>query len=370
MQWEVITDELLSKARELTPKPPGRELDMLVTTGERISMSLLGIALHRIMVDAISLTGSQCGILTNEHHGNARISEIQGHRIRTSFKSHQVVLVAGFQGVSPVTKDITSLGRGGSDLTAIALSIAMGLESCQIYTDVNGVYTCDPRVVPAAIPLPKISWSRMSAMAHAGAGIFHHRAARLAERYQLQVEIRNSSRPEEVGTTICGNLYPSGGELEAASVTGMACKNHQVLVELGFDTDRQEDSPFDVLAQCLQKLEDLPPLFLLVRGKKGLEGHFLLMEENVHDFKLEAQAVASRLGQVISFHTVGGLAQIAVVGTGFLYDSRPINKIKSCIKEIPVHCFEVKDHEIVVVVGQNDLRRCVQLLHKNLIENN
>ena len=165
------TDELLELAEQVSPLPPGRELDMLLTAGERISMALLAMAIASLGLEARSFTGSQAGVITDSVHGKARIIDVTPGRIRGALDDGAVAIVAGFQGVSQDTKDITTLGRGGSDTTAVALAAALSAEVCEIYTDVDGVYTADPRLVPTARKLDRISYEEMLEMAACGANM-------------------------------------------------------------------------------------------------------------------------------------------------------------------------------------------------------
>ena len=186
------TDELIALAHQVSPLPSRREMDMLLSTGERVSMALLAMALHDLGVRAISFTGSQSGILTNEAHANARIVGVKPDRIRAALDAGQVVIVAGFQGVSPVTKEITTLGRGGSDTTAVALAAALGRVRCEIYTDVDGVFTADPRVVPGAQLVPRMGYRACSALAHLGGRVLHARCVDLAARERVPLAVQSS----------------------------------------------------------------------------------------------------------------------------------------------------------------------------------
>ncbi len=188
------TDELIALAHRVSPAPSRRELDMLITTGERVSMALLAMALHDLGVRAISFTGSQSGILTDEAHSNARIVGVRPDRIRAALAEGRVVIVAGFQGVSPVTREITTLGRGGSDTTAVALAASLGRAHCEIYTDVDGVFTADPRVVPGARLVPRIGYRACSALAHLGGRVLHARCVDLAARERVPLAVRSSFR--------------------------------------------------------------------------------------------------------------------------------------------------------------------------------
>ncbi len=195
------TDDLIALAHQVSPRPSRREMDMLLTTGERVSMALLAMALHDLGVSAISFTGSQSGILTDEAHASARIVGVRPERIRAALDAGQVVIVAGFQGVSPVTKEITTLGRGGSDTTAVALAAALGRARCEIFTDVDGVFTADPRIVPAARLVPRMGYRACSALAHLGGRVLHARSVDLAARERVPLAVRSSFR-DAPGTEI------------------------------------------------------------------------------------------------------------------------------------------------------------------------
>jgi aspartate kinase len=186
------TDDLIDLAQRVTPHPPGRELDMLLTAGERISMALLAMAIANLGHEARSFTGSQAGVITDSVHGRARIIDVTPGRIRAALDDGAVAIVAGFQGVSQNTKDITTLGRGGSDTTAVALAAALGADACEIYTDVDGVFTADPRIVPTARRIARISSEEMLEMAASGAKVLHLRCVEYARRYGVPVHVRSS----------------------------------------------------------------------------------------------------------------------------------------------------------------------------------
>ena len=210
------TDELLDLAQQVSPLPPGRELDMLLTAGERISMALLAMAIARLGLSARSFTGSQAGVITDSVHGKARIIDVTPGRISDALGKGHIAIVAGFQGVSQDSKDITTLGRGGSDTTAVALAAALDAEVCEIYTDVDGVFSADPRIVPDARQLPRVSYEEMLELAAAGAKILHLRCVEYARRYDVPVVVRSSfsNRP---GTTITGEAA-----VEQAIISGVA----------------------------------------------------------------------------------------------------------------------------------------------------
>ncbi|MCU1572049.1 MAG: aspartate kinase [Micrococcaceae bacterium] len=186
------TDELLDLAAEVADQPPARELDMLMTAGERISMALLAMAIHNLDAVAQSFTGSQAGMITDGIHGKARIIDVDPHRVRTALDKGNIAIVAGFQGMSRQTNEITTMGRGGSDTTAVALAAALDADVCEIYTDVDGVYTADPRVVPSAQKIDRISSEEMLEMAASGAKILHLRCVEYARRFGLPIHVRSS----------------------------------------------------------------------------------------------------------------------------------------------------------------------------------
>ncbi|WKZ81972.1 MAG: aspartate kinase [Acidimicrobiia bacterium] len=186
------TDELVRLSGEVSPAHHPREMDMLLTAGERISMALLAMAIRDHGVEAMSLTGSQAGILTDTSHGHAKIRDIKAFRVEEGLAAGKVVIVAGFQGVSPDTKEITTLGRGGSDATAVAMAAALGADCCEIYTDVDGVFTADPRLVPEARKLDEISYEEMLELAGAGARVLMPRSVEFGKRFGVPIHVRSS----------------------------------------------------------------------------------------------------------------------------------------------------------------------------------
>jgi aspartate kinase len=210
------TDELLDLAQQVSPLPPGRELDMLLTAGERISMALLAMAIQNLGASARSFTGSQAGVITDSSHGRARIIDVTPGRITSAVAEGHIAIVAGFQGVSQDTKDITTLGRGGSDTTAVALAAALGAEACEIYSDVDGVYSADPRIVPDARHLATVTYEEMLELAASGAKILHLRCVEYARRYGVPLVVR-SSFSSNPGTRVTGEE-----PVEQAIISGVA----------------------------------------------------------------------------------------------------------------------------------------------------
>ena len=227
------TDELLDLAQDVSPVPPPRELDMLMTAGERISMALVAMAIHDLGISARSFTGSQAGVITDEMHGRAKIIDVTPGRITEALGKGHVVIVAGFQGVSQTTKEITTLGRGGTDTTAVALAAALKASVCEIYTDVDGVFTADPRIVPKARKLDRISAEEMLELAASGSKVLHLRSVEYARRYDIPIHVRSSFTPKE-GTIVSDQAAPAsdgrpsspsspeGEAVEAPIIAGVA----------------------------------------------------------------------------------------------------------------------------------------------------
>lgn len=215
------TDELMDLAEQVTAAPPARELDMLLTSGERISMALVAMAIAQLGAEARSFTGSQAGVITDDAHGAARIIDVTPGRIQSALDAGHIAIVAGFQGVSQTTKDITTLGRGGSDTTAVALAAALEADVCEIYTDVDGVFTADPRILPSARKLDVLSMEEMLDLAANGSKILHLRCVEYARRYGIPIHVR-SSWSQKAGTWIKDNPYEGEGAVEAPIIAGIA----------------------------------------------------------------------------------------------------------------------------------------------------
>ncbi|MDQ7906888.1 aspartate kinase [Phytohabitans sp. ZYX-F-186] len=213
------TDELLDLAHQVSPVPAGRELDMLLTSGERISMALLAMAIHNLGFEARSYTGSQAGVITTSVHGKARIIDVTPGRLRGALDEGAIAIVAGFQGVSQDTKDITTLGRGGSDTTAVALAAALRADVCEIYTDVDGVFSADPRIVANARHIKQITYEEMLELAACGAKVLHLRSVEYARRAGLPIHVR-SSYSQNTGTMVTGSMEDL--PVEQALITGVA----------------------------------------------------------------------------------------------------------------------------------------------------
>ncbi len=243
------TDELIDLAKQITPIPTGRELDMLLTAGERISMALLAMAITNLGHEARSFTGSQAGVITTSAHGRARIIDVTPGRIQEALSEGAIAIVAGFQGISQDTKDVTTLGRGGSDTTAVALAAALEADVCEIYTDVDGVFSADPRVVPNARKLKTVTYEEMLELAASGAKVLHLRCVEYARRYDLPIHVRSSFTTNE-GTWVVKD-HPQGGEMEQAIISGIAHDKSEAKITIVGVPDRT-----GVAARIFQAIAD------------------------------------------------------------------------------------------------------------------
>ncbi|HHU66955.1 aspartate kinase [Corynebacterium sp.] len=223
------TDELLDLAAQVNPVPPAREMDMLLTAGERISNALVAMAISSLGAQAQSFTGSQAGVLTTERHGNARIVGVTPGRVREALDEGKICIVAGFQGVNKETRDVTTLGRGGSDTTAVALAAALNADVCEIYSDVDGIYTADPRIVPNAQKLDKLSFEEMLELAAVGSKILVLRAVEYARAFNVPLRVR-SSYSNDPGTLVSGSMEDI--PVEEATLTGVATDSSEAKVTI------------------------------------------------------------------------------------------------------------------------------------------
>jgi len=243
------TDELIDLAKQITPIPSGRELDMLLTAGERISMALLAMAITNLGHEARSFTGSQAGVITTSAHGRARIIDVTPGRIQEALAEGAIAIVAGFQGISQDTKDVTTLGRGGSDTTAVALAAALEADVCEIYTDVDGIFSADPRVVPNARKLKTVTYEEMLELAASGAKVLHLRCVEYARRYDLPIHVRSSFTTNE-GTWVVKD-HPEGGAMEQAIISGIAHDKSEAKITIVGVPDRT-----GVAARIFQAIAD------------------------------------------------------------------------------------------------------------------
>ena len=353
------TDELLDLARRITPVPPARELDMLLTAGERISMSLLSMALDRLGHAAISFTGSQSGIITDTQHADAKIIDVRATRIRDALEKGLLVIVAGFQGVSS-EREITTLGRGGSDTTAVALAAALEAVRCEIYTDVEGVYTADPRLVSQAAKIDTLTYDEMLELAARGARVLHGRSVEVARRFGVPLHVRSSF------SSAPGTVIQPMDRIETPVIRGIACDEEVATLTIaGLRPDPQ------VGARLLVALGENGIRTLLVVRARGRDGGCdlacLLRRD---DLERAAQVLRPLLA------VLGGgemqqdpdVAALSVVGHAI--DSEPgvVGRILEVLasESVRVDLISSSAISITCVVPRADASRAVRLLHARL----
>jgi len=345
------TDELIALARQVTDNPARRELDMLLSAGERISMALLSLALNARHVPAVSFTGSQSGIITNDAHTNARIVEVRPYRVQDELAKGKVVIVAGYQGVS-YKKDVTTLGRGGSDTTAVALAAALDAQACEIYSDVAGVYSADPRVVSDAVRLSELSYEEMQELAEAGAKVLNAQAVEFAKDRGIALYARASSG--EPGETVVRKL-PAGAP---ARVVGVASQTG--LVQLSV-TDGLE-----TLEGLLDTLDGwgVPGKELLFRATgPASEGSLLLSLENLHDFASLRAELAGRFGDRVRL--IEGLGAVSVIGTGI---NASFETLRRCLEALSgmgaaLRGLSTSSFRISLLLDERHVQEAVKRLH-------
>ncbi|WP_342478511.1 aspartate kinase [Paenibacillus sp. FSL H7-0350] len=351
------TDDLIDQANQLNGQPPAREMDMLMTTGEQISVALLSIALHGIGRNAVSYTGWQAGFRTDETHGRARISEIVPRRVLESLEREQIVIVAGFQGMT-LDGEITTLGRGGSDTTAVALAAAIKADVCEIYTDVDGIYSTDPRIVKTARKLKEISYDEMLELANLGAAVLHPRAVEYAKRYQVKLVVRSSFNHNE-GTVVKEEASMEQG----VAVSGIAYdKNVARISILGVP-----DVP-GVLAQVFGKLADegVDVDIIVQSGVQKGEADFSFTVA-LGDLE-KAKEVIQGLHSVLPYREVtseDSLVKVSIVGAGMVSHPGVAAKMFEVISNEGVSIKMVSTSEIKVscVIESGNLQQIIQALH-------
>lgn len=356
------TDELLALARQINPSPDRRELDMLVTVGERISMALLSMAIHALGHEAVSLTGSQCGIITNDSPGGARIIEVRPFRVQDELARGRIVIVAGYQGMS-YRREVTTLGRGGSDTTAVALAAALGAIQCEIFSDVEGVFSADPRVVLDAGKLSHVTYDEMKELAKFGAKVLNADAVEFARRADIALVAKSTLKDGE-GTTIC---RPDGfpdrllEEERSAFVTGIAHRKDVILVEYACPpsgNDRSRD--------LLHELAGIDLLFASTRsGRDNLVA--VVSTENVSDPERLVARLRKTYSDLIGVRTdLGVVSAIGqIVGNRTTVQGRLLDALAN--EKIPAKFTFTSRTSVSAVVGERDVERAANCLHEAFI---
>jgi aspartate kinase len=357
------TDELIDLANQITPIPTGRELDMLLTAGERISMALLAMAISNLGHEARSFTGSQAGVITDSAHGRARIIDVTPGRIQEALEEGAIAIVAGFQGISQDTKDVTTLGRGGSDTTAVALAAALDADVCEIYTDVDGVFSADPRVVPAARKLKTVTYDEMLELAASGAKVLHLRCVEYARRYDLPIHVRSSFTTNE-GTWVVKD-HPEGGNMEQAIISGIAHDKSEAKITIVGVPDRT-----GVAARIFQAIADADiNIDMIVQNVSaaatGLTDiSFTLPKAEGANASKILQAIQGEVG-FASIQYDDQIGKLSLVGAGMRSHPGVTATFFAAMSEAGVNIEMISTSEIriSIVCRESDLDRAVKAAH-------
>lgn len=350
------TDILLKTAREINPKAPKRELDMLMTTGEQTSVALMAIALDSLGIPAISLNAFQVRMETTSVYGNARLKRIDKDRIRHELASRKIMIVTGFQGVNRY-EDYTTLGRGGSDTTAVALAAALHADACEIYTDVDGVYTADPRIVPGARKISEITYDEMLDLATCGAGVLHNRSVEMAKKYGVPLVVRSSLNNSE-GTivkevTSVERMLISGVALDenAARISVMGLKDEPGIAFKLFNILAKNNVNVDIILQSIgrEKTKDIS----FTVNEEDVETAIQLIEENKE--RITFQQVTSNLD----------VAKVSIVGAGMTSNPGVAAKMFEALYSVGININMISTSEIriTVLVKKKDGEKAMNAIH-------
>ena len=354
------TDELMLMAWEISPKPPRREMDMLLSTGERITMSLLCMALHELRLDAVSLTGSQAGIITNDRHNDAQVVEVRPFRVQDEMAKGKVVIIGGFQGVS-YKRDITTLGRGGSDTTAVALAAALDAQRCEIYSDVDGVYSADPSMVAEARHLPEISYPVMQEMSMAGAKVLHAHAVQFAKEKNIAIYARSTFKPgrETVirrlspGTIIGVQTVVSEKQVERIRLRGADAR---ALFKQAVEYLESEQVPI--------KEVNVTEITAVADQSKA---SFVVSTQNIFGWEQIKAALINKIGAGIDFDT--DLAALSLIGEGLNRNNLTLLEVFDLLASngIPVLGITTTSFRISLLVPRNQIEKSTQLCHSRWV---
>ena len=355
------TDHLIAQAQEVNPNPSKRELDALMATGELASMALMALALERLGMPAISLSGWQAGIHTDSTHGAARVSRIDTERLRNELDKGNIVIVAGFQGVNKY-EDITTLGRGGSDTSAVALAAALNADLCQIYTDVDGVYTADPRIVPNAIKIDEITYDEMLELASQGAGVLHNRSVELAKKFRVDLEVLSSlerkpgTKVKEVTKVEKTTIAGVAKDTSIARIALIGLRHNPGVAFQVFDLLSKHNINVDLILQSIGR-EDSKDISFTVH-EKDLE---------------DARAILTENQEVLCFDHIevdGNIGKVSIVGAGLMTNCGMAARMFEALYEagINIQMINTSEIRVSVLLDEGDVDRAVRAIHAKFFD--
>ncbi len=355
------TDDLIAKAEEINPRASKREMDMLLSTGEQISVALCAMALERMGLRCVSLAAWQVGIQSTSVHSDARIKKIDSERVQSELDKHRIVLVTGFQGIDR-NGDVTTLGRGGSDTSAVALAAAFKADLCQIYTDVDGVYTTDPRIVPNARKLDEITYDEMLELASQGAQVLHNRSVELAKKFHVNLEVV-SSLEKKPGTTIKEvtkvektNIAGVAKDTSIARVALVGLQHNPGVAFQVFDLLSKSNINVDVILQSIGR-EDTKDITFTVH-KKDMEEAERILNEHKDALKFDHLEDDDKIGKV------------SIVGAGLMSNSGVAAKMFEALYEagINIQMINTSEIRVSVLLDEDDVNKAVKAIHAKFFD--
>ncbi len=350
------TDDLIEKAMEINPKGSKREMDMLLSSGEQISVALLAMAIQKLGYNAVSLTGWQAGFKTNSNYGTAKIDVIQSERVKKELDSNNIVIIAGFQGINKYD-DITTLGRGGSDTSAVAIAAALRADLCEIYTDVDGVYTADPRIVPNAKKLEDISYDEMLELASLGANVLHNRSVEMAKKYGVNMVVRSSLNKNE------GTVVKEVERVEKLDVRGVARDND--VARIALVNIKDEPGVAFKIFSLLAKNHVNVDIILQSIGREGKKDISFTVTESNLDAAID---LLNANKDIIGFEDIKAtseVSKVSIVGAGMVNNPGVAAKMFEALADanINIHMISTSEIKVSVLVNQKNAEKAVAVIH-------
>lgn len=351
------TDDFIAKAAELNDRPSKREMDMLLSAGEQISMSLLAMAIQKMGYPVISLTGWQAGVETDINYSEARIRKVTGERIRSELDRNRIVIVAGFQGINK-QDDVTTLGRGGSDTSAVAIAASLGADLCQIYTDVDGIYTADPRIVKDARKLDTITYDEMLELASLGAQVLHNRSVEMAKKYNVDLEVV-SSFSRNPGTKV-----KEGSDMEKMNVSGVARDNNCARVAI-INLPDEPGVAFKVFSLLAKHKINVDIILQAVGQQNKKSITFTVPEDKAEEVGKILKSNQEMLGfETVSINT--NVAKVSIVGAGMASNSGVAAMMFEALASagINIRMISTSEIKISVLINEEDSEKAVKAIHQ------
>lgn len=350
------TDDLIEKANEISKNPSKREMDMLLSTGEQISISLLAMAIHELGYPAVSLTGWQVGMETDSQYSKSRIKKVEASRVKKELDHNNIVIVAGFQGINKY-EDITTLGRGGSDTSAVALAAALHADMCEIYTDVDGVYTADPRIVKDAKKMDEVSFDEMLELASLGAGVLHNRSVEMSRKYNVNMCVRNSMNDHE------GTIVKEGKKMERMVVKGVAHDLDVARIAL-VNIDDEPGAAFKVFSLMAKHNVDVDIILQSIGRENKKDISFTVKKSSLDVAKKILEESQEFLGYD-ELKVREDVAKISIVGAGMVNNPGVAAKMFEALYDagINIHMISTSEIKVSVLISSANVEKAVNAIH-------